>query len=1066
MSEQENDLKIDHQINDEIPIEVAETPVEKHVTQEEEASEDQDQKDTESQSKEIDGNGDDDKVASEPIEDLPEETAEDETEATQNNPIKKTPEETQEVENKKQEDEDQPESVIEQDGKPASKVLHEDNTTESNLEESQNLKSGESEGDKTEAEYITDTESQLDDEDVDIQEPQVQGEEEAEFMLKTGTNPYEDEQEENEADSNQLDFTKGEIKVSDKDSEDPVEQPSAPQLALNNNLISTNTDSPPPLAIGIKKSPQVKSQKLHPNKIGQNSHVSNSNKGMIFGLCLVDFHHTRGPEIEYWIDDETTDENKFLKIEKISKLWPHLPFQALPDGAHLFEETFSNFTLLYDEKSETCPDLPIRVSIDVDSEGNNIEETIDDELDSNIESLTTFFGCSCIRQLPVSELKARQNSDNSKPGDEYTRSIVQKSLVIISRYPVTIQLREKLSIITKSYFDQHDFDDKSIIKALYDNVSATYNTGEVRLEDDDIYDYYGELIKNEIKPDSDNNPKSVRIIKESDFYNGLNLRMTVMAFKRDLMVLFKTLLLEKRVLFFSKDLHKLSNIQYSLLSLIPNLILKLQDCGSPILNNLSKDIYKPTSLKISDRNSVLRFIGLPLHIFDLGGFFQPYLALQQLDYLTNRATKWYTVGSSNDLLLDQKNKLFDVVVYIDMPKNSGSSLTSSIKPSSSLSTTIGSIEILDNDLKDKLNLTPQDKRFMDFIVSHVTEFEKTEFKLGNSSSESVDKLNNANSQSTLNYNNSSLKTYKGSDDFIRWQFEDYLIGMLSTVKYDNFLQNANNTQLRSLNFSTDSVIKNEIDMFNIKFINHWKENCLNYKIFNSSSDDELFNFFEPKHLFDEESDNIFKNLFKNWRSSSSNKSNSESKNSNSANVPSENTLVTPSTESINEKETIGNESSANSINSSPPSDYSGSTSSQNNFSNFANSTINNFFGGFNKRKSVNSFNSASSATTKSTAAKKSENEQSEKDAHNDESLIVNDSNHPVIDPASESNVSKTIGKDEASVVATGEATSKTSTEAPEATSEEVPTQDPKEVPRTPALQMFDNVWSTLSGYKK
>ncbi|GMF40220.1 unnamed protein product [[Candida] boidinii] len=401
-----------------------------------------------------------------------------------------------------------------------------------------------------------------------------------------------------------------------------------------------------------------------------------------------------------------------------------------------------------------------------------------------------------------------------------------------------------------------------------------------------------------------------------------------------------------------------------------------------------------------------------------------------------------------------------------MPKNSGSSLTSSIKPSSSLSTTIGSIEILDNDLKDKLTLTPQDKRFMDFIVSHVTEFEKTEFKLGNSSSESVDKLNNVNSQSTLNYNNSSLKTYKGSDDFIRWQFEDYLIGMLSTVKYDNFLQNANNTQLRSLNFSTDSVIKNEIDMFNIKFINHWKENCLNYKIFNSSSDDELFNFFEPKHLFDEESDNIFKNLFKNWRSSSGNKSNSETRNNNSANAPSENTLATPSTDSINDKETIGNESSANSINSSPPSDYSGSTSSHNNFSNFANSTINNFFGGFNKRKSVNSFNSASSATTKSTSAKKSENEQSEKDVDNVESHIVNDSNRPVIDPASESSASKITGKDEASVVATGEATSETSSEAPEEISEGVPTQEPKEVPRTPALQMFDNVWSTLSGYKK
>ncbi|OWB71096.1 hypothetical protein B5S31_g779 [[Candida] boidinii] len=1078
MSEEVNELKMD-QVNDDNSIEASETHIEENDTQEEEeVSKDHDIEDIESE--EIDGNEDENKVSSESTENLPNDTAEDTDkpedteEEIQEDTIEETPEETQEVEDKKQKDEDQHETVIGQDEKITSEISHEDSITEVNLEESQDHQPEESEDNKTEGEYISDTEPQLNDEDEDIQEPQLQDEEETEFMHKTGTNPYEEDENEeneetevNEENNNQLDFTSSEKKVSDNDLEDPVEQPSAPELALNDKLISTNTDSRP-LANRRKQPTQVKSQKLQPNKIGQNSHVSNSNKGMIFGLCLVDFHHTRGPEIEYWIDDETTDENKTLKIEKISKLWPHLPFQALPDGAHLFDETFSNFTLLYDEESETCPDLPIRVSIDVDSEGNNIEETIDDELDSNHDSLTTFFGCSCIRQLPVSELKARENPDNSKPGDEYTRSIVQKSLVIISRYPVTIQLREKLSIITKSYFDQHDFDDKSVIKALYDNISATYNTGEVRLEDDDIYDYYGELIKNDIKTDNDTKPKSVRIIKESDFYNGLNLRMTVMAFKRDLMVLFKALLLEKRVLFFSKDLHKLSNIQYSLLSLIPNLILKLQDCGSPILNNLSKDIYKPTSLKISDRNSVLRFMGLPLHIFDIGGFFQPYLALQQLDYLTNRATKWYTIGSSNDLLLDQKNKLFDMVVYIDMPKNSGSTLTSSIKPSSSLSTTIGSIEILDNDLKDKLTLTPQDKRFMDFIVSHVAEFEKTEFKLSNSSSESVDKLNDNNSHSTLNYNNSSLKTYKGSDDFIRWQFEDYLIGMLSTVKYDNFLQNANETQLRSLNFSTDSVIKNEIDMFSIKFINHWKENCLNYKIFNSSSDDELFNFFEPKHLFDEESDNLFKNLFKNWRSKSNSesKNNNNNKNNNKTDTPSENTLVTPSTESINDKETIGNESSANSINSLPPSEYSGTTSSHNNFSTFANSTINNIFGGFNKRKSVNSFNSASSTTTKSTTPKKSEIEETEKDVDansgNNESPVENNSK-PETDAGSESNVSKSIVEEQDSGDATREVLLGTSTEAPEEFSEGAQTEEP---PRTPALKMFDNVWSTLSGYKK
>lgn len=44
-------------------------------------------------------------------------------------------------------------------------------------------------------------------------------------------------------------------------------------------------------------------------------------------LCVVDFNHQRGPEVEHWfgLDPETFDTEKD---------WSLLPFLALSDGSH------------------------------------------------------------------------------------------------------------------------------------------------------------------------------------------------------------------------------------------------------------------------------------------------------------------------------------------------------------------------------------------------------------------------------------------------------------------------------------------------------------------------------------------------------------------------------------------------------------------------------------------------------------------------------------------------------------------------------------------------------------
>lgn len=56
-------------------------------------------------------------------------------------------------------------------------------------------------------------------------------------------------------------------------------------------------------------------------------------------------------------------------------------------------------------------------------------------------------------------------------------------------------------------------------------------------------------------------------------------------------------------------------MQFSLISLIPGLIRKLQDCADPELNSFEKQLTAPTNLRTSDRRSLQAYMGLPLQIF-------------------------------------------------------------------------------------------------------------------------------------------------------------------------------------------------------------------------------------------------------------------------------------------------------------------------------------------------------------------------------------------------------------------------------------------------------------------
>ena len=140
-------------------------------------------------------------------------------------------------------------------------------------------------------------------------------------------------------------------------------------------------------------------------------------------------------------------------------------------------------------------------------------------------------------------------------------------------------------------------------------------------------------------------------------------------------------------------------MQFSLISLIPGLIRSLQDCADPHFHSIEENYVMPTSLRTSDRASLLAYMGVPLQIFGKGGLFGPYTPLQQLDLLADQDTRSYVVGSTNSLLLGQKEKYSDVLINLDD----------------------NTVSINSPSLRSALTLTTPDRRWIDFLTQSVND---------------------------------------------------------------------------------------------------------------------------------------------------------------------------------------------------------------------------------------------------------------------------------------------------------------------------------------------------------
>ncbi|KIJ54151.1 hypothetical protein M422DRAFT_241404 [Sphaerobolus stellatus SS14] len=364
---------------------------------------------------------------------------------------------------------------------------------------------------------------------------------------------------------------------------------------------------------------------------------------------------------------------------------------------------------------------------------------------------STIFGISCNRQIQASELLSK--------GDDVTRSTVQKAVVVLASKPIFGAVRDKLGVVTNALFNQRDFRDMSILSEFASSLETSLRNS----------------------------------LTESSLYMGTSLRELVHTFRHRTLILLKALMLQKKIMFYGHPVERLCTYQYSLISLVPYLLQTLEDCGSPPLASRAPTLSRPSSLKSSDRKSLLNFVGLPLDIFGKDAFFQPYLPLQQVD-IAKESQSWLC-GCTNSIVYTQSN--YDILVNIEA----------------------NTFEFKDTKLEKIVALTPADRKWIDDIVKDVNE-----------------------SWNDGDPTRPTSMQFKGSDDYLRTKFEEYISALLSTVKYSDFLaKGANNGVLISEGYDPNAQYD-----FGSAWITAFKGTHA-FDVWNRVTDPVLFDIIEPRH---------------------------------------------------------------------------------------------------------------------------------------------------------------------------------------------------------------------------
>lgn len=293
----------------------------------------------------------------------------------------------------------------------------------------------------------------------------------------------------------------------------------------------------------------------------------------VLHIFVVGFHHQKGATVEFvWppliTSDGANPDTGSSYTRLLPPQWKHLPHLALPDGCHNYEEDSVFFTL---------PSLadPIKQPV---------------------------YGVACCRQI--------DSKDLPHACEDVTRSTVQKSVCMLSRFPIFGFIEAKLKLVTHAYFNTKDFSDFQILQEAYEQLNMSINL-----------------------------KSALKVIDV-----GVSQRQQVLRYQHRLLQVFKSLLLRKRVLVFGAPVKDLCSSVLAIASLFPLSLESLVDSECT-----SRSEY-----------------GFPLRVFPQLSL-QPYLSLQQIGALTNEGSSASGIlaGVVNPLFEKQKRDVCDVFVNME-----------------------------------------------------------------------------------------------------------------------------------------------------------------------------------------------------------------------------------------------------------------------------------------------------------------------------------------------------------------------------------------------------------------
>ncbi|CAG0900754.1 unnamed protein product [Darwinula stevensoni] len=148
-------------------------------------------------------------------------------------------------------------------------------------------------------------------------------------------------------------------------------------------------------------------------------------------------------------------------------------------------------------------------------------------------SQRTVFGISCYRQINAKDVK--------NPSRDITRTTVQKAICVLSSLPLYGHIRVHVWEVAEHYMKGGDLSNTEELPRLYKNLNASLNEG---------------------------------LLSSKELYLGLELRDLVLHFRHKVLVLFKLLLLERKVLFIHSPVHTLCSGILALVSLVPLMLQK------------------------------------------------------------------------------------------------------------------------------------------------------------------------------------------------------------------------------------------------------------------------------------------------------------------------------------------------------------------------------------------------------------------------------------------------------------------------------------------------------------